>query len=84
MDQQGFAAKLEQIEKRDLLRQAIERIGINAVSVRLDTTASVVHLWMDGQVAIPDRALIQLVNLLGSLSIHPRPPAKIARAGDAT
>ena len=63
-------------EQPHLLRQAIERLGIQAVATRLDATPAIVEQWMAGQAAMPDRALIGLVNLLGALSSHPRPPVQ--------
>lgn len=53
--------------KQQLLRKAVELVGLAEVAAALKAQPSLVEAWMQGQASMPERKLLMLADYLDKL-----------------
>jgi len=56
-----------EVTKQELLRKAVERIGLSEVALALRSPPELVSAWISGHAAMPDRMLLMLADFLDAL-----------------
>jgi hypothetical protein len=54
--------------KKAMLKRAVERAGMDAVSKRLGAPASLIDDWIKGMATMPDRKFLALVDIIDELN----------------
>jgi hypothetical protein len=64
----GYSARaVPEVTKQELLRKAVERIGLTEVALALKSPPQLVSAWMSGHASMPDRKLLMLADFLDTL-----------------
>jgi hypothetical protein len=61
------AHAVPEVTKQELLRKAIQRIGLTEVALALKSPPELVSAWMSGHASMPDRKLLMLADFLDNL-----------------
>ena len=61
------AHAVPEVTKQELLRKAIQRIGLTEVAFALKSPPELVSAWMSGHASMPDRKLLMLADFLDNL-----------------